>query len=83
MPLPIAGVVQVEVVRAMPVAIHGDLYLDLECRPDGAAGIEALRIPAHLMPREPDAKAVVPQAGDRLELNILLGQVDSVRRPGS
>jgi hypothetical protein len=77
--LPIAGTVIVTVATATPVSIHGDLYLDLQVNVDGASDPTMLRVPAHTMPPGDDGTRRVPAAGDRLQLQVLLGQVDSVR----
>jgi hypothetical protein len=38
-----------------------------------------LRVPAHTMPPGEDGARRLPATGDRLQLQVLLGQVDSVR----
>jgi len=77
--LPIAGTVDVTIATASPVSIHGDLYLDLQVTVDGGSDATMLRVPAHVMPPGDDGTRRVPAAGDRLRLQVLLGQVDSVR----
>ena len=77
--LPIAGTVIVTVATATPVSIHGDIYLDLQVTIDGESGATMLRVPAHTMPPADDGTRRLPAAGDRLQLQVLLGQVDSVR----
>lgn len=79
MPLPIAGTTIVTIATASPVSIHGDLYLDLQVTVEGDESPTMLRVPAHTMPAGSDGARRVPAAGDRLELQILLGQVDAVR----
>lgn len=77
--LPIAGTVDVSVSTASPVSIHGDLYLDLQVIVDGADTPTMLRVPAHAMPAGDDGTRRLPAPGDRLTLQVLLGQVDAVR----
>ncbi len=79
MPLPIAGTTIVTVATASPVSIHGDLYLDLQVLVEGDQSPTMLRVPAHTMPAVADGTRRVPAQGDRLSLQILLGQVDAVR----
>ena len=46
---------------------------------DGDQGPTMLRVPAHTMPAGEDGIRRVPTEGDRLSLQVLLGQVDAVR----
>jgi hypothetical protein len=74
---PMVGSWRVEVKAVRPFTIHGDLYYELHVvRTDEAGGqVLALRVPQH-------ATLGVPQAGDRLEVTFLMGQVTAAR-PGS
>lgn len=67
--LPLAGHLDVTVTATAPVVIHGDRYVDLAIEADGQR--TAVRVPMHALSR-------MPQAGDRVRLKVLLGQVDTV-----
>jgi hypothetical protein len=63
----------VEVKAVRPFTIHGDVYYELHVlNPDNPAQLMALRVPQHAV-QEP------PQAGDKLTLTFLMGQVTSAR----
>lgn len=77
---PMFGDWVVDVVRAQPVSIHGDLYYEvLVVRADDAAGAGdagrqgvVLRVPQH-------AVAAAPEAGQRLKVTFLMGQVTGAK----
>jgi hypothetical protein len=71
---PMVGSWRVEVKAVRPFTIHGDLYYELHVvRTDEPGGqVLALRVPQH-------ATQGVPQAGDRLEVTFLMGQVTAAR----
>ena len=56
MPLPIAGEVEVVVVSAAPVSIHGDLYVDLAMRVPGDEAATLARVPASTFPVAADGE---------------------------
>jgi hypothetical protein len=73
---PMIGTWQALVHDVRPYSIHGDLYYELRVTaldedPNTPQGY-ALRVPQH-------AIAQAPQAGDRLSLNFLMGQVISAQ----
>ncbi len=72
-PLPMLGTAAGTVKSVRPVSIHGDLYHDLAFLPDGESEPVAVRVPSHLC-------SVSPEAGTRLSLELLMGQVSGVRR---
>lgn len=78
MSLPIAGQVEISVESAAPVSIHGDLYVDLVARVEGAESPTMLRIPAHAFPATEEERRL-PSPGSRFVIQVLLGQVDSIR----
>lgn len=73
--VPLVGHVDVVVLQASPVAIHGDPYLDLLAAPEGGRPT-AFRVPAHQF--GPAGIADAPSAGDRVRLHLLMSQVDRV-----
>ncbi len=78
MSLPIAGEVEITVESASPCSIHGDLYVDLAARVEGAEAPTMLRIPAQAFPPS-DSAPRLPEPGSRFVIQVLLGQVDSIR----
>jgi len=78
MPIPMMGRLEVEVVEVAPVSIHGDVYHDVTGRirvagSDDEPRAARLRLPSHV------TRARVPEPGDRLEVSLLMGQIDGVR----
>lgn len=75
MGLPMLGSVRVVVAAVRDVDLHGDLYFDLAVTPvdaaDGAPAVAA-RVPSSSCPRR-------PVAGDEVELEVLMGQVQALR----
>lgn len=78
MSLPIAGEVEIAVEAATPCSIHGDLYVDLVARVEGTEAPTMLRIPAQAFPAS-DGVPRLPEPGARFLIQVLLGQVDSIR----
>ena len=71
---PMIGSWDVTVHRVRPFQIHGDLYYELQiARDDAPEAIVAVRVPEH-------ATEGVPQAGDRLSLTFLMGQVTAAKK---
>jgi hypothetical protein len=70
--LPMMGEARGMVRAATPVDIHGDRYVDISLLLDGEAAPLAMRIPSHLCAR-------APVAGDRVAMQLLMGQPQSVR----
>jgi hypothetical protein len=66
------GTVRVRVQGARAIDLHGDRYLDLAVVAEGAAEAAGVRVPAALLPGH-------PEPGQRLELELLMGQVQAVR----
>ena len=62
MPLPIAGEVEVVVVSAAPVSIHGDLYVDLAMRVPGDEAAPLARVPASTFPVAAEGERRLPGA---------------------
>jgi hypothetical protein len=76
--LPMVGTARVTVQAIRDVDLHGDRYHDLAVLPRGVApGMEPspIRVSASMCPRR-------PEAGDELDLDLLMGQVQAVRFPG-
>ena len=71
---PMFGNWSVEVKSVSPFTIHGDLYYELQVtRLDDPAKMPlAIRVPQH-------AVSGVPNAGDRLSISFLMGQVTSAK----
>ena len=71
---PMIGSWQVQVHGVRPYAIHSDLYYELQVtrldvvEPHGYA----VRVPQHAVTQP-------PQAGDKLELTFLMGQITSAK----
>ena len=59
----------VEGVRA--VSIHGDIYHDVQVAREDADGVSVVRVPSHACGRP-------PRAGDRVELQFLMGQASGL-----
>jgi len=72
--LPLLGEVEVVIEASRPVSIHGDAYHDLQVRTDGGDST-VVRVPAHVL-------AAAPDAGTRIRLSLLMGQVQSVAAVG-
>ncbi len=79
--LPLIGTFAARVVGVTPVSIHGDLYADAELEPLPAVGQLRLsgsrvrvRIPQHACDN-----GRFPAAEERVEIELLMGQVTKVR----
>ena len=74
MPPPMIGNWSVEVMAVRPFTIHGDLYYEIQIiNPDNRQQLMNLRLPQHAIQGP-------PQAGEKLTLTFLMGQVTSAKR---
>jgi hypothetical protein len=73
MQLPMVGSWVVQIHAVKPFTIHGDVYYELHVtrNEEPQRGI-AIRVPQH-------AAVSPPQAGERVEITFLMGQVTAVR----
>ena len=74
MQTPMVGSWSVEVKAVKPFAIHGDLYYELHVvrLDDPVNQLLAIRVPRH-------AIAQTPEAGQRLAVTFLMGQVTAAK----
>ncbi len=70
--LPLLGTVRVRVQGVRAIDLHGDRYLDLQVVPEGMDAVAGVRMSASLV-------AAPPAPGTRLELDLLMGQVQAAR----
>ncbi len=70
--LPMMGEARGVVRAATDVDIHSDRYVDVAILLDGERAPLAVRLPSHICERP-------PRAGDRIVLQLLMGQPQSVR----
>ena len=66
----------VEVKEVRPFAIHGDQYFELHVAKaeDREGSVVSVKVPQHAI------KGKIPEAGDRLHLSFLAGQVTSAKQ---
>ncbi|MBX3358495.1 MAG: hypothetical protein KF745_08705 [Phycisphaeraceae bacterium] len=79
--LPLIGTLSATITAIAEVSIHGDLYADAELEPQPAPGQLRLagsrtrvRIPLHAC-----ESGRFPAANDRVEIELLMGQVTRIR----
>ncbi len=70
--LPLLGTVRVRVQSVREIDLHGDRYLDLQVISEPESAAAAVRVSAALLPGR-------PEPGSRLDLDLLMGQVQAVR----
>jgi hypothetical protein len=70
------GSTVITLLEVVKVEIHGSVYYQITFRPENDGPVEAIRI-------NPEAFYPDPQAGDRVEVNMLMGNIMGAQKISS
>jgi hypothetical protein len=69
------GTVEITLLEVLDIQIHGSLYHQITYRPSAGGQAQAIRI-------NPEAFYAHPKAGDRVEVELVMGNIMGARKVG-